>query len=180
MIYEEWRDIPEFFGQYQISNIGRVRCMIKCNAHPNAPRILSQRPNPKGYLYCHVGGKHRSVHRLVAQSFVTNPDNLPQVNHKDGNKQNNSADNLEWVTNQENQRHAVKNGLRNIEDMTNVTSKAVLQIDKNSGEIIAKHKSMSEAARNIGIFESQISDCCKGKPHCLSAGGFKWRYANEI
>ena len=65
--------------------------------------------NGKGYLRVSIGGKLRFVHRLVAEMYVPNPENKPQVNHKDGNKLNNSFENLEWVTNMENRQHAVKN-----------------------------------------------------------------------
>lgn len=74
-------------------------------------RKVKPQPNGKGYLRFSLGGKLVFVHRLVAELYVPNPENKPQVNHKDGNKRNNSADNLEWVSNQENRNHAIKNGL---------------------------------------------------------------------
>lgn len=72
-------------------------------------RKVKPQPNGKGYLRVSISGKLRFVHRLVAEKYVPNPENKPQVNHKDGNKLNNSADNLEWVTNMENRQHAVNN-----------------------------------------------------------------------
>ena len=70
---------------------------------------LRPQPNGKGYLRVSIGGKLQFIHRLVAEKYNPNPENKPQVNHKDGNKLNNSVDNLEWVSNMENRQHAVKN-----------------------------------------------------------------------
>ena len=70
---------------------------------------LKPQPNGKGYLRISIGGKLQFVHRLVAEKYIPNPENKPQVNHKDGNKLNNSVENLEWVSNMENRQHAVKN-----------------------------------------------------------------------
>ena len=67
--------------------------------------------NRKGYLRLAVGGKFLFIHRLVAQKYLPNPHNYPQVNHKDGNKHNNAVENLEWTTNKKNRAHAVKHGL---------------------------------------------------------------------
>ena len=89
---------------------------------------IKPQPNGKGYLRVGIGGKLMFVHRLVAERYVSNPDNKSQVNHKDGNKSNNNADNLEWATNQENRNHAVKNGLHTKGDQcswSKLTQKAV-------------------------------------------------------
>lgn len=99
---EMWKDIEGFEGRYQISSWGRVR--------NKDGMILKPYTNNKGYVKISLQEGRRAIkkriHRLVAQAFIPNPYNLPQVNHKDGNKQNNSYTNLEWVTNSENLRHA--------------------------------------------------------------------------
>ena len=105
---EVWKDIYE---EYQISNLGRIKSLKW-----GKERILTPRKNFKGYMQIHirVNGKDKviKVHRLVAEAFIPNPDNKPQVNHIDGNKENNTSLNLEWCTNSENQLHAYKNGLQ--------------------------------------------------------------------
>ena len=101
---EIWKNIDGFNGKYQVSSWGRVR-----NAETG--NILIPYKNKKGYLkigLCDGHGKSLKfrVNRLVAISFIENPNNYPQVNHKDGNKENNSFTNLEWVTDEENKKHA--------------------------------------------------------------------------
>lgn len=90
---------------YEITKDGRVFSLKRGH------REVAPQPNGKGYMRVHIAGKMRFVHRLVAEKYVPNPDGKPCVNHIDGNKQNNSASNLEWVTNAENRKHAVANGL---------------------------------------------------------------------
>ena len=89
---------------YEITYDGQI--INKHNGH-----ILKGQKNSKGYLRVCIGKKFMFIHRLVAEKYVPNPNNKDQVNHKDGNKLNNSADNLEWVSNQENRNHAVKDFL---------------------------------------------------------------------
>ena len=102
MSLEIFRDIPKF-DDYQITSWGRVY-------NKKTERFIKQEPTAKGYLrvdlYNDEGRKHMKVHRLVASVFVPNPDGKPQVNHRDGNKRNNSYINLEWVTDEENKEKA--------------------------------------------------------------------------
>lgn len=102
---EIWRDIEGYEGLYQVSSWGRVR-IVFCN---DLYKILNPETTKKGYLrvdlYNGPSRKHFKVHRLVAKAFIPNPKNKPQVNHKDGNKKNNSVTNLEWVTDAENKKH---------------------------------------------------------------------------
>lgn len=99
---EEWRDIEGFEGIYQVSSWGRVRSKYG---------ILTPYRNKKGYLKIglYIGDrktKKYRINRLVAAAFIPNPLNLPQVNHKDGNKENNSVTNLEWSSDRQNKDHA--------------------------------------------------------------------------
>lgn len=89
---------------YEITTTGQV--INKKTGH-----ILKGQPNAKGYLRVSISKKLMLIHRLVAEKYIPNPYNLPQVNHKDGNRLNNSVENLEWVSNQQNREHAVKTGL---------------------------------------------------------------------
>jgi len=106
---EVWKDIINFEGIYKVSNLGRVKSLrrIRTCAHGGFSKtiILKGRVNPDGYIHVSLHNKKIkdiSIHRLVALMFISNPENKPQVNHRDGNRQNNKVDNLEWVTIKEN------------------------------------------------------------------------------
>lgn len=108
---EEWRPVMGWEGYYEVSNLGRVRSLDReINGYVKSGRIL--KPQDNGHSYLNVGlhapnkiDKHAYVHILVATAFIPNPDKLEEVNHKDFNKQNNSIENLEWVTRRDNQLH---------------------------------------------------------------------------
>ena len=120
---EKWRDIPNYEGFYQVSNQGNVRSlnrMVKQNRRTDGKqlkkgKVLSPAIDKYGYSSCALS-KHNKlksirVHRLVAFAWLDNPNNWNEVNHKDGNKQNNNVDNLEWSTRSLNIRHAIDTGL---------------------------------------------------------------------
>lgn len=113
---EIWKDIAGYEGKYQVSNLGNVRSLQYHNAK-GIMRIGYLKPavDNKGYLRCALSKENKlktfKVHRLVASAFIDNPDNLPQINHKDGNKLNNHVENLEWCNNSQNQLHAYATGL---------------------------------------------------------------------
>ena len=174
---EVWKEIKGYEMLYQVSNLGRVRSIFKCRAHPIVPRILKPSVNRKGYEKVKIGGTLVSVHRLVAEAFINNPENKPQVNHKDGDKKNNRAENLEWATNSENQIHANANGLNENRKSAhkNKVCKKVIQFDL-AGNYIATHESAAEAARKTGAKQSAISACCRKVHGYKSAGGYCWSY----
>ena len=113
---EQWKEIPGYEGIYEVSNYGQVK-RIKDEHNTYAGKILAGGFDEDGYhlVLLYKGGKRRmfKVHRLVAQAFIPNPDNLPQVNHKNTRKWDNAADNLEWSTAKHNINHAIDNGLWN-------------------------------------------------------------------
>ena len=120
--------------------------------------------------------KQPTVHRLVAEAFIPNPNNLDTVNHKDEVKTNNVASNLEWLSRTDNNNYGTRNK-RIAEAQINdpKKSKPVQMFDKTTGELLATFPSQSEASRVTGVAFQNISSCCNGK--LKSTGGYVWRYA---
>ena len=163
---EYWKPVVGYEGHYQVSNFGRVKS-IKFGKE----RILKPKKNKFGYLcinlYKNNIKKEYKVHRLVAEAFIDNPDNLPQVNHRDENKLNNNADNLEWCTHEYN----INYGTRT-ERCSKKLSKPVLQYTLD-GEFVREWPSTMECDRN-GYNRGNVYACCLGKRKTHK--GFIWRY----
>lgn len=110
---EVWKDIEGYEGYYQVSNFGKIKSLKR--ERRLLEIILKEKKDKDGYLRVNLFKKNKrkmyGVHCLVLQAFISNPENKPQVNHKDGVKINNNFENLEWNTNSENQKHAWKTGL---------------------------------------------------------------------
>lgn len=174
---EIWRPITGTKGFIEVSNEGRVRSLLR-----GTPRVLKTQTDSRGYHRIRVTIEQEKmtykVHREVAKVFIPNTANLPQVNHKDGNKDNNSVDNLEWVTNKENAHHAIENGLWDsfIEGSRKENERRKRPV---IGHFISetcctsqRFESVSEAERFVG--SRHVSDVLKGKRS--SVKGWTFRY----
>lgn len=185
---EIWTDIPGYEGLYMVSNLGRVmslHCTSKSAKESGVPnrRILKNTLSSSGYYHVQLYKSNKKVktilvHILVARAFIPNPDNLPEVNHKDGNKSNNKSSNLEWVTKSQNTVHAIENHLRPVNNSlgkrgkNSKTSKPVEQFDLD-GSFIRLWDSREEAAISCGATRSEICRCINGgRKTCR---GYIWR-----
>lgn len=178
---EIWKDVKDYEKLYWVSNLGNVKSKKK-----KLKPILNKRGYYKVELSKNGKQKRYFIHRLVAINFIDNPYNKEQVNHKDGCKTNNCVDNLEWCTNLENQRHAIKNGLVNKEqrikqaiNMGIINRKPVEQYSKE-GTFIKEYISIKDASEKTGINSRNICNCLSiRQPKCKSAGGYIWKYKLE-
>ena len=179
---EEWKNIRDYEGLYQISNNGNVKSLgrwVNCKNKGKRwkkEKIMKSSVDKEGYLFVglHKNGyiKNYYVHRLVAEAFIQNTNNLPQVNHKNEMKDDNRVENLEYCDAKYNMNYGTR--LERIYKKTTngKCSKQVLQIDIKTNEIIKEFPSTREVQRQLGL--SHISQCCKGKHK--TCGGFKWQY----
>lgn len=179
---EIWKDVKGYEGLYQVSNMGKVKSFPRQYSIHKKPFIMKQRVTHKGYLTLSLCKnsiqKNKMVHRLVAEVFIPNSTNLPQVNHKDGNKQNNHVENLEWCDNSYNQLHANRIGLNEnrIKRVREVCFKPVIQYDLDGNEI-GRYSSLREASSKTGCSYKAMSLCALGKTK--TSGGYKWKYVNS-
>lgn len=155
-----WKDVKGFEGRYQVSNTGKVKSLVR-----KIPILLKQKTDKRGYKRVSLGEKHtKLVHRLVAESFIDNPFNLPEVNHKDEQPCNNNVENLEWCTHRYNitygtcqQRARLTQSIKHPQRNHIKTSKPVYCIELNR-----LFPSVHEAARELRLDRCLISKVCRG------------------
>lgn len=185
---EVWKDIKEYEGFYQISSYGRVR--------NSKDEIIAQRSDKNGYKVINLSKKGTKktyrVHRLVAETFIENPNNFPEINHKDETRDNNHVENLEWCDRKYNNNYGHKieksaaymkaNGPKGKDNYfsshifvgaNHARSKSVIQMD-HAGNIIATYDCARSAAESVNCSPSAITAVCRGERE--QAKGYIWQY----
>ena len=190
MIEEIWKDIEGYEGIYQVSNLGRVRSLdrhiIKPHPKNGVPtkyfqrgRIIITHPGRNEYIKVMLKNegtkKNFMVHRLVAKSFVSGYFEGADVNHKDCNRMNNQADNLEWVTRIENLMYHTPNNETPMEQIHKSQRKPVIQMTID-GDFIREWPSIHSVHKELRIDSKSIKGCCDGLSRYKHAGGFRWKY----
>lgn len=190
MTSEAWKDVPGWEGVYQVSNMGRVRSF---RANPKG-RVLSRKNREGAYIQVILKGmdkptRYVSLHRLVAEVFIPNPKGLPQVNHKDGNRQNNRVSNLEWCTGADNVRDAQRRNpelLRNFIYFSKYKKpRRVVQMTID-GIVLGIYPNAKAAQMATGACSRNILQVAARKPYDQkghvrrTAGGFVWRFESDV
>lgn len=177
---EIWKDIEGYEGKYQVSNLGNVRSL----GYRNSKIVRNLQPKLNAnYLFVHLRkqgvSKFPMVHRLVAKAFIPNPNNYPEVNHKDEDKHNNCVNNLEWCTRTHNITYGtivgrIKETKKKLH--RRCAEREVAQYDK-LGNLISIYPSIIYASKVLGISPSCIGGCCRGTSKTYK--GFIWKYGRD-
>ena len=172
---EIWRPVVGYEDCYMVSSLGRVKSLGNGKSNNSKVKILKPSKNKYGYLKVglFINGirKELLIHRLVAQAFIPNTENLPEINHIDENKENNCVDNLEWCTTKYNCNYGTRTERSRIKRL-----KPILQFTK-IGEFVRKWDSAMQVERELGFYQTNITRCCKGK--LKSTHNYKWGYAKD-
>ena len=202
---EEWRDIRGYEGKYQVSNLGRIKSLK--DSHGNyREKILKFKLEVSGYLQVHLYLENKvkafKIHRLVAEAFIPNPNNLPEVNHKDENKENNRVDNLEWCDRKYNINYGTRTqkasekmkGRKFTENHKKKISKSQKGKYTYSESFHArkvkcittgkKFNCIKEAGEYYNVYYQSISACCRGKrksagKHPITGEKLVWKYIDS-
>lgn len=174
---EEWKDIKNFEGLYQVSDWGNVRSLDREIIYKNGKksfykgRLLSQAKDKNGYMILALGKYHpnKKVHRLVAEAFIPNPNNYKEVGHLDCDCSNNMVDNLYWCTRVENMRNPItRDRIKNTKCL-----KPIEQITLD-GDVVAEYESLHKMYRETNYSRWAVGQVCKGKMKTYK--GFIWKF----
>ncbi len=159
---------------YQVNDHGVIRSIA------GRTKTLKPYQTPNGYMQvCLYKGEEsmkKYVHRIVAEAFIPNPDNLPEVNHKDENKINNHAGNLEWCSHQDNMKHGSRSKRQAETLQRNKKLWKAVDCFSMNGDLLHTFESAKEASQITGANHSAIIQCCNQKPKYKTAGGYVWKY----
>lgn len=189
MAHEVWRDVVGYEGLYEVSNLGNVRGVarthLRYDKQGNAyevhvpARCLVKKDNSNGYYRVSLSRDNRVrqlfVHRLVAMAFVENPDNLPVIDHIDGDRHNNDASNLRWCTQGDNLHYSYQNGRETVFVREHIKKRQVHAVSRpvvrSDGE---EFPSVVAASRALGLSNSAVSHVVNGR--AKTAGGYSFTF----
>lgn len=181
-----WKPIAQYEELYEVSNYGDVVSVAQYTRYHNIrprkyPRPLKPEVTRDGYARVTLSKygipRHMFVHRLVASAFIPNPNNLPQVNHKDENPLNNNVHNLEWCTGKQNCNYGMhRERIKQRLNISHHLAKKIARLDID-GNVIEVFSSINDAARKFGIRGENITRCCKGKYKLVC--GCRWKYLSD-
>lgn len=183
IVEEKWKPIEDFRDKYEISNLGRIK-----NIRTN--HILKMTNQYGDYfciiLYDETHKRSTRIHREVAKAFIPNPNNYKEINHKDGNKQNNRVENLEWCSRKHNIKHALETGLNSMKYLNcynknkfNNKYGKLYQYDKNKN-LLNIYNNTNEAHDKTGVCIRNILQCINHEPKRKTAGGYVWLCEKEV
>lgn len=193
---ELWKSVVGYEGLYEVSNLGRIKSLARQETFTSAlgkivkrsrkGRIIIQSES-KGYSRAHMckNGivKIALVHRMVGVAFIPNPNNYPEINHKNGIRSDNRVENLEWCSKSQNIRHCydvlkrkVSPNVINVYGGDHPASTPILQYDLN-GNFLREWPSAIEIQRALNVNSPNIIACCRGKQQ--TCGGFSWKHKHE-
>ena len=185
MVTEIWKDIEGYENLYQVSSEGRIKNLNYFKT--GKEKILKGGKYGSGYLKVKLfkdgKGKNYAIHRLVAQAFIENPDNKPQIDHINTDKTDNRVENLRWVTNKENMNNPItrqncskNNYYKGKTGSKHHNSIPIYQLTKE-GDIIKKWECAATVAKELNISRIGIRRCCQGK--AFTAGGYAWKNVSD-